>query len=302
VIPTKNKIPVEKWTERRNQTAAEQELITWFSNGKANGIAIPINDTEFAIDTDGTCESLFLNKVAAMLSQELQEAVKKTTHTRTPNGHHRLFKINARDFPEGIKEKVYVKLNNHNEIALKGRNHCLVERGPGYEIINDIESLVTLQKEQLLKKLETVKAKINDLETVVRILSPYYTNGRRDNLVFALSGYLHKNGVSESFISEIIESLVAQTNDEGLQARLRVVKDTCSKDPNSDQVSGYHKLLETLDNNQGAVADIEQVLNELGLGTFSTERKSNQDDEVRQSEEDEEEQRRTVDKTNTSRI
>jgi hypothetical protein len=63
VIPTKNKIPVNKWTERRNQVATEQELVTWFSNGKANGIAIPINNTEFAIDTDGTCESLFLNKV-----------------------------------------------------------------------------------------------------------------------------------------------------------------------------------------------------------------------------------------------
>src|SRR5215207_4507261 len=160
VIPTKNKIPVAKWTDRRQRCATDEELVTWFSNGKADGIAIPINNTEFAIDTDGVCESLFSNKVIARLSQELQEAVDKTTHTKTPNGHHRLLKINAQDFPEGIKEKVYVKLDDHNEIALKGRNHCLVERGPGYEIINDIDSLVTLRKkevEELLKALETVK-------------------------------------------------------------------------------------------------------------------------------------------------
>jgi hypothetical protein len=231
VIPTKNKIPVEKWTERRNQTATEEELVTWFSNGKADGIAIPINNTEIAIDTDGTCESLFLNKVVTRLPQELQLAVNTTTHTKTPNGHHRLLKINAQDFPEGIKEKVYVKLNDHHEIALKGRNHCLVERGPGYEIINDIDTLITLRRDQvddLLKTLETVKSETNGVKTIVGTLLPYYANGRRDNLVFALSGYLHKQGVTQSLICEVVESLVYQTIDEELQARLRVVKDTCT--------------------------------------------------------------------------
>jgi hypothetical protein len=120
------------------------------------------------------------------------------------------------------------------------------------------------------------------MELLVGTLLPYYTNGRRDNLVFALSGYLHRNGVSESLISEVAENLVSQTNDEELQARLQVVKDTCSKDPNSDQVSGYNRLLEALDNNQNAVADIEQILNELGLGSFniSNERRDPQSGEV----------------------
>jgi hypothetical protein len=67
-----------------------------------------------------------------------------------------------------------------------------------------------------------------------------------------------------------VESLVSQTNDEELQARLQVVKDTCSKDPKSDQVSGFSRLLEALDNNQNAVSDIEQVLNELGVGSFNS--------------------------------
>jgi hypothetical protein len=272
VIPTRNKIPIQKWTNRRNQCATEKELLKSYSNDKADGIAIPINNTEFALDTDGIGESLFLNKVVTRLSQKLQESVKKTMHTKTPNGHHRLFKINAQDFPEGIKEKVYVKLNDHNEIALKGRNHYLVERGPGYEIINDIESLVTLQKEEveeLLKALEIVKAETNGLKTIVAILLPYYTRGRRHNLVLAVAGYLHKSGVTESLISEVVESLASQTNDEESQDRIQAVKDTCSKDANSDQVSGYNKLLEALDNDQNAVADIVQVLNELGLGSFN---------------------------------
>jgi hypothetical protein len=276
VIPTKNKIPVEKWTERRNQIATEQELVAWFSNGKANGMAIPINNTEFAIDTDGTCECLFLNKVVARLPKDIQDAVNNTTHTKTPNGDHRLFRINSQDFPEGIKEKVYLKLNDHNEIALKGKNHCLVERGPGYDIINDIDSLIILQKDQvnqLLKTLDVVKAETNGVKTIVGALLPYYANGRRDSLVFALSGYLHKNFVPESFIYEVVESLGSQTNDEELQARLRVVRDTGVKDPKSDQVSGYNKLLEALDNNQNAIADIEQVLKQLGQGSFNSNSK-----------------------------
>ena len=57
-------------------------------------------------------------------------------HTKTPHGHHRSFKIKQEDFPEGIKEKSIVKLDGHNEIAVKGRNHYLVERGEGYEIVN----------------------------------------------------------------------------------------------------------------------------------------------------------------------
>ena len=161
IVPTKNKIPVEKWAERRNQIATEQELVTWFSNSKADGKAILINDTEFAIDTDGEWESLFLNKVVVRLSKELQYSVNNTTNTKTPNGYHRLFRINIQDFPDGIKEKVYIKFNDHNEIALKGKNHCLVERGYGYEVINDIESLITLRKDQvneLLKALENAKA------------------------------------------------------------------------------------------------------------------------------------------------
>lgn len=154
VIPIKNKIPVIKsWTDRRRQLATEQEHIVWFSNGKADSIAIAINNTEFAIDTDGEAEQIFLDKLLPECSVELQGKIRKTTYTKTPNGYHRTFRISAEDFPEGIPEKVYLTLNGedhkHDEIALKGRNHYLVEYGPGYITINDIECLVTLTKEQV---------------------------------------------------------------------------------------------------------------------------------------------------------
>jgi hypothetical protein len=284
IIPLRDKIPIIEYEHRRNQLASTSKIDLWFSNGdgripKANGIAIAINNTEFGIDTDSAkCESV-LNKIVSSLSTELQDKIGKTMHTKTPHGSHRMFKLLPEDFPDGIKERTIVKFEGHSEIAVKGNDHILFERGPGYEIVNDVDCIVTLSKEetiQLLEALDRFKAKTNATKTIVGTLIPHYTNGRRDSLVFALSGYLHKNGVSESLIFEIVEGLVSQANDEESQARLRVVKDTCSKDANSDQVSGYNKLLEALDNNQSVVADVEQVLSELGLGVFnSRSRKKN---------------------------
>jgi hypothetical protein len=278
IIPLNDKIPIVGYEHRRNHLATTSEIDSWFSNGdgclpKANGIAIAINNTEFGIDIDGDkCEYTFWNKIVSNLSTELHDKISKTMCTKTPHGSHRIFRVLSEDFPAGIKERTIVKFEGHNEIAVKGNDHILFERGPGYEIVNDVDCIITLSKEettQLLETLDRFKAKTNAVKTIVGTLIPHYTNGRRDSLVFALSGYLHKNGVSEPFIFEIVESLVSRTNDGESQARLRVVKDTCSKDANTDQVSGYIRLLDVLDNNQSAIADIEQVLNELGLGTFN---------------------------------
>src|SRR5215216_6000867 len=138
IIPLKDKIAIIKYKHRRKDRATTREIDLWFSNGdsgipKANGIAIAINNTEFGIDTDGEkCESIFLNKIISKLSAELQDKIHKTMHTKTPHGHHRTFRYIQGDFSDGIKEKTYFKLNSeHNEIALKGKDHIFVERGPG---------------------------------------------------------------------------------------------------------------------------------------------------------------------------
>ena len=282
IVPLNDKIPIIEYEHRRNQLATTSEIDLWFSNGDgripmANGIAVAINKREFGLDIDGEkCESIFWNKIVPNLPAALQDKIRTTMHTKTPHGYHRMFKVLSDDFPDGIKERIIVKFEGHNEIAVKGSNHILFERGHGYEIINDVDCIVTLSKEatmELLNAMDNFRVRTNTVKTIVGSLLPYYTNGRRDNLVFALSGYLHKNGVSESFIFEIVESLVSQSNDEASQARLQVVENTCSKDANSDQVSGYNRLLEVLDNNQGVVSDIEQVINELGLGVFSYRKK-----------------------------
>jgi hypothetical protein len=200
IVPLKDKIAIIKYKHRRKDLATAREIDLWFSNGKtprANGIAIAINDTEFGIDTDGEkCEFIFLNKVVSKLSAELQDNVLKTMHTKTPHGHHRTFRYIHEDFPDGIKEKTYIKLNGeHSKIALKGKDHYFVERGPGYEIINGVEDIVTLTKaevNELLGALVSFGAEHSALTTIVNKLQPYYIKPNRNDIIFALSGYLHK--------------------------------------------------------------------------------------------------------------
>ena len=178
VIPIKNKRPVlEKWIDRRNQLATDEELVMWFSNGKAEGVTITIDETQFAIDTDGTGESLLQDRIVHRFSSVLKDKVHRTMHTKTPHGHHRSFRVKHEDFPEGIREKSIVKLDGHNEIAVKGKNHYLVERGEGYDIVNDVDCIVTLSKEEtieLFKMLDNFKSESNGIKTVLSVLIPHY--------------------------------------------------------------------------------------------------------------------------------
>ena len=221
IIPLKDKIAIIKYKHRRKDLATTREIDLWFSNGdgripRANGIAIAINNTEFGIDTDGEkCECIFLDKIVYNVSVELQDKIHKTMHTKTPHGHHRTFRYIPEDFPDGIKEKTYFKLNGeHSEIALKGKDHIFVERGPGYEIINDVEALATLSKtevNELLGTLAAFGAEHEGLTKVVKKLLPYYVKPNRDSIIFALSGYLHKGRTPEHKIIEIAQRLIDTT-------------------------------------------------------------------------------------------
>jgi hypothetical protein len=290
IIPLKDKIAVIKYKHRRRDLATTKEIELWFSNGddkipRANGIAIAINDTEFGIDTDGEkCESIFLSKIISKLSVELQDKVRKTMHTKTPHGHHRTFRFFREDFPNGIKEKTYLRLNGeHSEIALKGKDHYFVERGPGYELINGVEDMVTLTKTQvneLLRALASFSAEDEGLTAVVNKLKPYYIKPNRNEIVFALSGYLHKGKTPEHVIIEIAQRLIDSTgySDENPDKIFQTIRDTCEKDPDSDQVSGYKRLHEVLtlasppnskmDHAQNTITETEYTLRGIGLFTI----------------------------------
>jgi hypothetical protein len=191
IIPVdNNKISIIKYSHRRKQSASVREIETWFSIGNGNGhasasaskaigIAIALNETEFGIDTDGDiCESIFLGKIVPRFSPDFQNKILSTMHTKTPRGHHRTFRYAAEDFPRGIKEKTFFRLNDgHSEIALKGKNHYLVESGPGYEIVNDVENVKTLTKTEVEEFIDTQEKFSREEEALTKVVSkllPYF--------------------------------------------------------------------------------------------------------------------------------
>ena len=93
---------------------------------------------------------------------------------------------------------------------------------------------------------------------------------------------MHKGGVPKYLIHDTIEWLASDTDDSEILDRMKAVQDTCDKDPNSEAVSGYQALLEILDNDTRAIAEIEQVFAQLGSSGFksiSEGRDNNADDD-----------------------
>jgi len=274
VIPIRNKRPVIAWANRRSTIATPEELQEWFvNNSNVDGIGIILDMGIVAIETDGLGERKFNERILAKLSHQTQQAYENTTHTKSPNGHHRLFRMDTiEDNPYGTKEitcNLARNKDDHNEIKLLSHNKYIVERGPGYEKIKGIGEIATISNEQvneLAASLECFKLEINAVRTVSTNLAQYYKQPNRDNLVFALSGFLHKGGVPEYIIKDTIEFLIefSGNRDAEREARLKVIEDTCAKDANSDQVSGYTKLLEAVENNQAVIDELQQVFGHLG--------------------------------------
>jgi hypothetical protein len=275
IIPTKDKIPAIKWTERRGIKATDEELKEWFGtkNPKFKTFGIVLDISIVAIETDGIGENIFNEKILPKLSQECRKVIRTSTRTKSPNGYHRLFRINTEDNRHGVKE-ITCKLDkgkedNHNEIKILSQTKYINERGIGYEKIIDIENIQTLSKEQITEfttTLEGFKSEVNAIRTVTTSLAPYYKQPNRDSLVFALAGFLHKNSVPEYLIKDTVEYLIDITGnyDRERQARVKVIHDTYAKDASSNEVSGYAKLLEAVDNNQGVIDDLQQVFGQLG--------------------------------------
>jgi hypothetical protein len=253
VIPLHDGKPTQKYSHRRKRLASDKEINEWFSDtSNADGIAIAINDTEFSIDTDGEhCESMFINQGVPHLSQDLQDLVKSTMHTKSPNGHHRTFRIGVKDFPDGIKTEKYITGKEHNEIAVMGKEHILRERSAKHVVINDADKLVTLSKEQV-NELFNMLRKLKELDAIMKVadlLLPYYYQPHRDNIVFAYSGYLHKNKTPLATTEDIYLRLAGLTNyyDEDTEKSLKVIRDKYARDPNTEKVSGYQHFLKALD-------------------------------------------------------
>lgn len=164
---------IKEWSKMTKRATAPQ-LESWFNGKHENNIAIILRTNGFVIDCDGqNCKSILWTKVIPTLSIDLQEAITRTARTGTGGGgEHFIFGIRQEDFPNGIRSKPYLKLGEHEEIAIKGNGGYAVERGihesgNKYLAVRGIENLVVLTKyevEELLSALDKLKSKPREKE------------------------------------------------------------------------------------------------------------------------------------------
>ena len=197
--------------------------------------------------------------------------------TKTPSkGLHIIFRIKSEDFPTGVRTREYWnELGNgkrHNQINLMGNGYYVVERGPGYSQINGPELLVTLSKDnmqELLNVLEQFEEETNAIRKMATKLTRYYQPTNRDNLAFALSGYLHKNRVPKKLCDNLVEHLIDATGDEEKANRFQTIRDTFAKEADTDQVSGYTKFLEAVSGDESAILTVQKEFGILGYHLIS---------------------------------
>lgn len=287
---------IEKWIPWRNEpTIPLEQIKEWFSNPLAIHLAILLDKSLIAIDYDGLGEERLLNRILPRCPKEVQDAYEITARTRTPHGGHVLFRVNPEDFPEGIPEiECWNLLGNgreHNQVLLLSHTKYLVERGISYEPINGIDKLVTLSTDsvtELLIALKRSRSETDAISATIRALLPFYEKTNRNNIVFAVSGYLHKYGLPKYLIHDTFEDLMDLASSDTVQERQErfvVVESTCAKQPDSAEVSGYDKLLEVVNGDDSVILTIQKAFGHLGYFPFNEETADDSKNEAKTDEE-----------------
>jgi hypothetical protein len=263
------------WTDlrdRKRPALTFQEIESMFSNPEVGRVGIILDKRSLVIDYDGVLgEKMLWNEFIPRCSQELQRLLRSTTHTKTPHGTHILVMLDGNVFPEGIEEILCWQLlanghaNGNTEIRILSQNKYSIEYGEGYESIRDIKEIVTLSKRESIELVEIgrrFKLESTAIRNITNSLLPYWAKGRRQDLTLAIAGYLYKNNVNVGVTRCLVLYLGHITDDEELQMRLDAVKGTYVK--RVEEVSGYNRLLELVDENESIIQKIKEQFSRLG--------------------------------------
>ena len=100
----------------------------------------------------------------------------------------------------------------------------------------------------------------NENSQIVSILASAYRNGNRNDIIFALSGFLRHGGFSLDATEIIVNQLCQMTGDEEIENRLVVVRKTYEKANNGKPITGRNELFEILERAVG-LETASQIIN-----------------------------------------
>ncbi|HEX5904587.1 MAG TPA: hypothetical protein VFY50_00905, partial [Candidatus Nitrosocosmicus sp.] len=118
------------------------------------------------------------------------------------------------------------------------------------------DCLKTKEEQQQIEKKKTSTRLYNnnnettltdtDIEEIAFQIKDYYQKNSRHDIIYGLSGYLYKENVSIQSAEKIIVMLCRITNDEEQNNRITVLHNTYTKGQNSQEITGYSHLFDTL--------------------------------------------------------
>ena len=248
IIPLRNKskIPAVPWKEFQVRKFPEKELKKYL--GETENFAVvtgAISNNLVVLDFD--IPNLFEN-----FRTEYSSLVSSTLVVRTGRkGYHIYFRT-----PEPIHSYLGGK---DRKIDIKGEGGYVVlppaihpDTGQRYEIVNNHPPLKLTMKEwkeiwTTLKKKDKdrkKKEKNDALVKLIEIIYPYWKEGQRDKVEYALLGYLRKKKVSKESAMTLIEKIVELTGDDEKSMRMAVLERTYNLPFN--RLRGYTQLKDIL--------------------------------------------------------
>jgi hypothetical protein len=194
-----------------------------------------------------------------------------------------------------------LKLDQNNQILdAKAENYILFEYTPlnipeklveiskdtYNQLITELEKTLLQTKEkrpapptpQTFKREQGEQRELNDeeIEKLSEIVSQYFQEGRRQNLLLYLAGYLRKDlNISEESVYKLYESLHPIDDPDDRQYRLEAIKRSFMK--GYDDIAGKSKLVEIL--GEKPAEELLQKI-EKALGIPQKTKKKKKDDEI----------------------
>ncbi|ADB58659.1 bifunctional DNA primase/polymerase [Archaeoglobus profundus] len=295
--PKGNKISAVEWKEFQQRRPTLEELEKWFKHpdfpalrkGNKLGLAIVTGEISGNLTVVDFDSREVMSEVLAELADKHPDLYGKILDTwivETGKGFHYYLKVKNPDPNKftnriGIRPGVDIRANGGYVVAPPSPHPS----GKVYRFVHKPEEIAELTWEEyqtLLSFLEGKKRTIPRVEVkdgegreleeskiveIVNILRPIYKVGYRDLVVFSLTGWLKKAGVSYNSARKIVELLAEK--DEELNLRLYVLDRTYGlrgNPPTEEELkgkAGLQEIAETLLGEERAldlIRNLEEIL------------------------------------------
>ena len=236
-IEYKGKKPLISWKEYQKRRPSEKEVREWFGSGKDVNIAIvcgSVSDDLMVIDFDS--QEAF-QKFLEKLPEDFAKIINKTWVVETGKGYHIYFRTPK---PVGCRSFRDIGVDIRGEGGYVLAPPSVHPSGKEYTFKtdpeeNDIYLLSEWELEKILsiferkKKIEPKSAQKlteSQIEQIVRVLLPYWQEGRRHHLALMLAGLFYWHGYPRDDAVAVVHRIATQAKDDELEDRIRAVVET----------------------------------------------------------------------------